>query len=365
MILSRILVRILKFYLLLLHLEMSDGNKKFLIKVILLGEAHVGKSSILMRFDGRDRPEGYRPTIAADFLCVHNKLGERNVMYQIWDTAGQERFRCLPTSFLRNTAAFMLVYDICDQESFKALSSWLDICINGSYRAGNDLIVVVVGSKCDDIKGRQVDKAEAEEFCSSRGFQFFEVSGKTGYNVSEAFDYIARRFFLGIKRPLASEALHMYFNNSLISLTLDQSSKGTNIVWKEKDSRIKGIEQSLLYKDWGDSVWEFNSRSGNYILCKALSKEISKAINKPFDKKGKPMYYLWDRDRGIQGNATCQRRGILSSMPGPCAIGEITPIVILSNSALIRSLKDIIKRITPFLKYITRVIVDFIVYLHN
>ena len=94
-----------------------------------------------------------------------------------------------------------------------------------------------------------MDKAEAEEFCTSRGFQFFEVSAKTGYNVSEAFDYIGRRYDLAINRPLTTEVLHIYFHNALISLTMDELFQGTKIVWKEKDSRMKAIEQSLLYKD--------------------------------------------------------------------------------------------------------------------
>ena len=94
-----------------------------------------------------------------------------------------------------------------------------------------------------------MDKAEAEEFCTSRGFQFFEVSAKTGYNVSEAFDYIGRRYDLAINRPLTTEVLHIYFHNALISLTLDELFQYTKILWKEEDLRMKGIEQSLLYKD--------------------------------------------------------------------------------------------------------------------
>jgi len=140
-------------------------------------------------------------------------------------------------------------------------------------------------------------------------------------------------------------------------LMLDKWLQGKKIVWK--DSKRKGIDQSLLYKRFGDSVWELKLRSGTYILCRSISKEISKAVNKPFAKSGKPLRYRWDKDRGIQGTARCQHRDILSLMPGPCGIGQSTPIVILSHSALLRSLTDIVERITPLPKYITRLIVEY------
>jgi len=220
-----------------------------------------------------------------------------------------------------------------------------------------DLCFVVVGNKCDDMQGRQVDWAEAEQFCSSHGFKFFEVSAKTGYNVSDAFEYTSRRIEQNWNRHVTSEVLHIYFNNTLISLMLDKSLEGKKIVWK--DSKRKGIDQSLLYKRLGGLVWELKHRSGTYILSKSLSKEINQAVSEPFGKNGKPLRYLWDKDCGISGTARCQHRDILSSIPWPCGIGQSTPIVILSNSALLRSIGDVVERVTRLPKYITRLIVEY------
>jgi len=173
---------------------MSGGKKAVLLKVLLLGESHVGKTSIFRRYTKNEYTEGYKATIGADFFSKDINIGNRDIIFQIWDTAGQERYKSLGQSFFRGSDACMLVYDTCNQESFAALSVWVDQFLKGvSSESSSDFIIIVVGNKCDDTEGRQVDKADAEEFCTSRGFQYFEASAKTGLNVSEAFQYIARK----------------------------------------------------------------------------------------------------------------------------------------------------------------------------
>jgi len=177
---------------------MSSGKKAVLLKVLLLGESSVGKTSIFRRYTKDEYTEEYKSTIGADFFSKDINIGNRDIIFQIWDTAGQERYKSLGQTFYRGSDACMLVYDICNQESYAALSVWVDQFLQGVGSEDNqvessDLIFVVVGNKSDNVEGRQVDKADAEAFCNSRGFQYFETSAKTGENVSEAFQYIARK----------------------------------------------------------------------------------------------------------------------------------------------------------------------------
>jgi len=174
---------------------MSSGKKAVLLKVLLLGESSVGKTSIFRRYTKNEYTEEYKSTIGADFFSKDINIGNRDIIFQIWDTAGQERYKSLGQTFYRGSDACMLVFDMCSQESFAALSVWVDQFLQGvgTQIESSDLIIVVVGNKSDDVEGRQVDKADAEAFCKSRGFQYFETSAKTGENVSEAFQFIARK----------------------------------------------------------------------------------------------------------------------------------------------------------------------------
>jgi len=177
------------------------------------------------------------------------------------------------------------------------------------------------------------------------------------------------------------QLLHINFDNTLISLIWNRSALKKRIVWK--GSSTQGIDQSKLYQGsstwekrrshlgldgfptcWEnklvthyDPAWKLDFRSGTYILCNALSKEISETIDKAIENKGEILHHQWDEAIGAKGTAKCLNR--LSFMPGPCEIGQSAPIAIFSHSALLRSLTDTFARITPLPKYITRIIVEF------
>jgi len=110
---------------------MSSRNKTILLKVILLGEAHVGKTSIFQRFTMDVYTERYKPTIGAEYFSKDTKIRKRNVIFQVWDTPGLEKYRCLSKNFFRGADACMLVYDVCNRESFEALSFWVDYFVDG------------------------------------------------------------------------------------------------------------------------------------------------------------------------------------------------------------------------------------------
>jgi len=164
---------------------------------LLLGESSVGKTCIFRRYVKDDFTDGYQATIGADFFSKDVKIGDRDVIFQIWDTAGQERYKSLGQAFFRGSDACVLVYDICNRQSFDALTDWVARFLKGvdmnEDPAESGLIFVVVGNKCDVTEGRQVEADVAEEFCKRRGFQFYEASAKTGYQVADAFEYIAEK----------------------------------------------------------------------------------------------------------------------------------------------------------------------------
>jgi Ras-related protein Rab-1A len=115
-------------------------------------------------------------------------------MHTQTDTAGQERFRTLTSSYYRNADAIIVVYDITDKESFQDVKGHITEGTRYSQRSEK----FIVGNKNDLGDDRQVDKDAGNELASSLSVAgFFETSAKTGDNVDEFFECVARQLMEG------------------------------------------------------------------------------------------------------------------------------------------------------------------------
>jgi len=103
---------------------------KFLFKIVLVGNAGVGKTCLVRRFTQGVFPGGQGATIGVDFMIKTLTVNGIRVKLQIWDTAGQERFRSITQSYYRSAHSLILVYDISSQPSFDALPSGVVISIS-------------------------------------------------------------------------------------------------------------------------------------------------------------------------------------------------------------------------------------------
>ncbi|XP_039007973.1 ras-related protein RABH1e-like [Hibiscus syriacus] len=81
-------------------------------KLVFFGEQSVGKTSIITRFMYDKFDTTYQATIGIDFLSKTLYLEDRTVRLQLWDTAGQERFRSLTPSYIRDSSAAVIAYDV-------------------------------------------------------------------------------------------------------------------------------------------------------------------------------------------------------------------------------------------------------------
>ena len=99
-------------------------RQKVLLKVIVLGDSGVGKTSLMNQYVNRKFTNQYKATIGADFLTKEVMIEDKLVTMQIWDTAGQERFQSLGVAFYRGADACVLVYDVTNEKSFRQLDSW-------------------------------------------------------------------------------------------------------------------------------------------------------------------------------------------------------------------------------------------------
>ncbi|XP_050340656.1 ras-related protein Rab-18-like [Bactrocera neohumeralis] len=185
---------------------MSTGKADLSIKVLLIGDSGVGKSSLLLSFTSGAFDEDINATIGIDFrvkkvevLDAH--LGQRKQLsMQLWDTAGQERFRTLTSSYYRGANAVVLVYDVNEPQTFTGLQEWLEEA-NAYCRSERDedsVIYLLIGNKVDrcPMEGDMaVSKATAQSFAKQHAMLFALTSAKTQVGVAQAFDEVARNVF--------------------------------------------------------------------------------------------------------------------------------------------------------------------------
>ena len=166
-----------------------DAPCHFKLRCIVVGDAAVGKSCLLLRFARDEFRRQHDMTIGVDFASRTVDVDGTQVKFQIWDTAGQEAFRCIVRSFFRGAAAVLLVYDVTRRATLEHVRSWLDDVRGISTETPT---VVLVGNKCDAEEAREVGSEEGHAFANEHGLLFVETSAKEKHNVAEAFLLAAR-----------------------------------------------------------------------------------------------------------------------------------------------------------------------------
>ncbi|XP_021735564.1 ras-related protein RABG3d [Chenopodium quinoa] len=172
------------------------SRRRMLLKVIILGDSGVGKTSLMNQFVNHKFSNQYKATIGADFLTKEVQIDDRLFTLQIWDTAGQERFQSLGVAFYRGADCCVLVYDVNVTKSFDDLNRWReDFLLQASPHDPDNFPFVVLGNKIDVDGGnsRVVSSKKAKAWCASKGnIPYFETSAKDGTNVEAAFQCIAK-----------------------------------------------------------------------------------------------------------------------------------------------------------------------------
>jgi len=150
----------------------------------------VGKSNLVLRFVKGEFHENNESTIGAAFLTQTITLSDNTVVkFEIWDTAGQERFNSLAPMYYRGAQAALVVYDITNVSSFNRAKQWVkELQTQGTTR----MVIALVGNKTDLGERRALSSSDAEEYADENGILFHETSAKTGVNVQEVFESIAK-----------------------------------------------------------------------------------------------------------------------------------------------------------------------------
>lgn len=165
-------------------------SKLLKVKTIVVGDASVGKTSLVMRALQDVAPGKPEPTIGAGNCSLTVKSGNRQVIFNIWDTAGQERYRSLTSMYFTGAGIAILVFDLTSAASLRALKTDFVPLLHG--RAPPDVTLVLVGNKSDLTESREVEVTEAEAFRAECGAVFYmETSALDGTGVSDLFERLA------------------------------------------------------------------------------------------------------------------------------------------------------------------------------
>ena len=173
--------------------QTQNIENEITLKILLLGDTAVWKTSILLKYTDGYFPEMYISTIGVEYKSKKVKINDNIINLQIWDTAGQERYKSITTSFLKGADGVLYVYDITQKSSFDSLKIW----IRDSEEATEAFQKIIIGNKNDKGKERKVTKENLKKFCNDRKLKGFETSAKTGENINESFDELIKMIIEG------------------------------------------------------------------------------------------------------------------------------------------------------------------------
>ena len=182
-------------------------NKLFGMKICLLGDGFVGKTSIKRRYLGMKFKSTYMATIGADFSLKEQEYTASDpndsstnhtivIKYLIWDLAGQEKYSNIRASYFMGAKGVMLVYDCTNKSSFENLDNWLN---EFSRTVKEKFPIILIANKIDlredGVTAISTKEGNARAIELSKQFDttvhFLETSAKTGENVNEAFNTLS------------------------------------------------------------------------------------------------------------------------------------------------------------------------------
>ena len=213
---------------------MSEENKMH-IKLILLGDIGVGKSSIIQRYSKDTFNEFHESTFESSFIEKEIKVGSENIILELWDTVSQEIYRSMNKIFVKKSKIIILVYDVTSKKSFESLNYWYDFI---NKELDKNVILGLVGNKKDlifeDSYNEEITSVEAEEYASKIGATFALVSAKeSNIEIKELVNKLVIKYFDSIENI-------KYFSEHII---IDERSFSKKINGKNECCLSKNTKQ--------------------------------------------------------------------------------------------------------------------------
>ena len=174
--------------------EQDDNDLEESIKVVLIGESGVGKTSIISQFTKGVFNPDIMSTNGATFSTKKKEFKEakKTLSFEIWDTAGQEKYRSLAKMFFKDAAVALIVYDITSKKSFDEIQNyWMNLVKENGPK---NVIMYIVGNKYDLLEKEAVKEEEAREYAANQNVSFWFTSAKESTGIDELFKEIGLKY---------------------------------------------------------------------------------------------------------------------------------------------------------------------------
>ena len=161
-------------------------------KIIVVGDATVGKTSIILRFTDNAFNRNYMVTLGVHVSDKIVKIESSNIQLVLWDIAGQSKFSQMRTAFYQGAKGLLLVFDLTSLESFHSVKNWYN---DVKKYINEEITGFIIGNKNNLFNERKVSSEEARKLAYELNLQYFETSALTGANVKDSFENLAKYLY--------------------------------------------------------------------------------------------------------------------------------------------------------------------------
>ena len=158
----------------------QDSEPEYSIKLLVLGDLSVGKSSFIYRFIEDKFNADSMTTTGLDLKTKDILIDNKQIRIQLWDTAGQEKFNSITKNLILRVQGIIILFDITNKESFNNLNVWIKTI---KEQCGKNFPILIAGNKTDLEENRIVNTEEANIFTNNEKIDYIEISCKTGENI--------------------------------------------------------------------------------------------------------------------------------------------------------------------------------------
>ena len=172
----------------------EDKDKKdtdITIKLLLIGNAYVGKTLIVQKFIDNTFSKSTVNTIGVDLQSKVIDINGKTVKYLIWDTAGEDRMKTMTYSYYRGCHVILIVFDVTERKSFQSVTNWVE-CVDKF--AKRNVLRILVGNKIDLADKRAISTEEGKKLADSNGLKYYEISAMTLTGLQEMFEDVAKEY---------------------------------------------------------------------------------------------------------------------------------------------------------------------------
>ena len=155
------------------------------VKIVLLGDSGVGKTSIINHFMTGKTSESLKPTVGAAFVTKNVVVDTHSLELRIWDTAGQEVYRGLAPMYYRSAQIAIIVFDVTNNPSYESVDYWVQELkknLKGSP------VIMICGNKCDLYEDRVIHDTTAKEYTAQNSALYCECSAMNGTGINQLFE---------------------------------------------------------------------------------------------------------------------------------------------------------------------------------